>query len=115
MSKLGTHARGGKTDKFDWEAVDDKWRDNYLGHAVMKKGVWWEKSLKKPAAGGTAQQSAAEELAAIKRQEEELRLEALGIRPQKKRMSDKNMGKLEMAELLKKGEINTEELIKLKI
>uniref|UniRef100_A0A061QLT8 Multiple myeloma tumor-associated protein 2 n=1 Tax=Tetraselmis sp. GSL018 TaxID=582737 RepID=A0A061QLT8_9CHLO len=77
-------SRGGK-DQFNWEEVKtDKFRENYLGASVKatvgrwqkNRDVFWYTREKSRDEG-----SLAEEVAAVKAKEEELMLEALGLKP----------------------------------
>ncbi|KAL6771864.1 hypothetical protein ACKKBG_A28065 [Auxenochlorella protothecoides x Auxenochlorella symbiontica] len=77
--------RGGK-DQFNWESVRaDQDREYYLGHSVKAltgrwqkgKDVYWYTREKE----GDAQAAREKELAMVKQREEDLMMEALGMKP----------------------------------
>ena len=81
--------RGGAAD-FKWENVKaDKDREYYLGHSVKAlqgrwqkgKDVYWYTREKGDGVSGGAGAQRAAELAAVKQREQDLMLEALGVRP----------------------------------
>ena len=85
--------RGGK-DQFSWEGVKaDKDREFYLGHSVKAttgrwqkhKDVFWYTREK-----GDSSDPVAEELRRVKEREEDLMLEALGMKPPERRGSGGN-------------------------
>eukprot|EP00210_Caulerpa_lentillifera_P000830 g803.t1 len=104
-------SRGGR-DQFSWESVKgDKDREFYLGHSVKalvghwqknKDPYWYAKHKSKSEA------KLAEEIKAVKQKEEELMLEALGIKKasNKKQTADfgNKLQKYEVDELLKRRE-----------
>jgi len=104
--------RGGK-DQFEWESVrKDKHKENYLGNSISitpaptfncrkPNTLWYQRDT--PLNVVASKRTTKEELDEIKQQEQDLMNEALGIAPTKKRKA-KELGKLEMQELLRRGE-----------
>ncbi|KAK9844308.1 hypothetical protein WJX74_000631 [Apatococcus lobatus] len=104
--------RGGK-DQFNWESVKgDKDREFYLGHSVKAttgrwqkgKDVFWYTREKKDEGGHLEL-----ERQAVKQREEDLMLEAMGMKPKaKKAIAPAKLAKHEMEQLMN-GSIHDEE------
>lgn len=106
--------RGGR-DQFNWENVKaDKDREYYLGASVKALTGRWQKgkdvywyTRDKADKGEAAAKAREQELAAIKQREEQLMMEALGLKPQKSQKSAGMQPRLDtedMAKLLGGGE-----------
>lgn len=106
--------RGG-ADQFTWEKVkNDKYKDFYLGHSLhtttkptfnnrKPNPLWWTKTQ------GSAEEDEARrraEIEAIKREEEQLHLEALGLAPRRRKAQENQLDSIEIQELTRRG--NTE-------
>jgi len=115
--------RGGK-DLFNWDDVrDDKYKDYYLGQSLhLQTGSGWWVPGKLQTANGTGppktQQPTKQkkdqtndaldaqkqkEFLQIKKQEQELMMEALGLAPKRRRESGKKLEKFEFKELCRRG------------
>eukprot|EP01089_Gocevia_fonbrunei_P003010 TRINITY_DN1286_c0_g1_i2.p1 TRINITY_DN1286_c0_g1~~TRINITY_DN1286_c0_g1_i2.p1 ORF type:complete len:203 (+),score=56.06 TRINITY_DN1286_c0_g1_i2:101-709(+) len=110
---VGAGRRGGTrggADQFTWEDVkNDKYKEFYLGHSLVTSSkptfnnrkpnpLWWgSKDKNQPQSDRKA------ELEEIKRQEEQLMKEALGLVP-KSRASGRGLDPSEMQDLLKRGQ-----------
>ena len=99
--------RGGK-DQFNWESVKaDKDREFYLGHSVKAttgrwqkhKDVFWYTREK-----GDAGDPVAEELRRVKQREEQLMLEALGVKPAERKAGGARLNQQDMQQLTQQAE-----------
>ncbi|PRP79486.1 Multiple myeloma tumor-associated protein-like protein [Planoprotostelium fungivorum] len=114
--------RGGK-DQFNWDDIrGDKFKENYLGQTLKLQQNWWYKGEMKH--GGKvveadrtnfSQQMAkektkyADEIRALKEREEQLRMEALGLRPKSRVNNEKKLEKHEFQELVRRGNVERDE------
>ncbi|GIL88512.1 hypothetical protein Vretifemale_16487 [Volvox reticuliferus] len=76
-------ARGGR-DQFSWDNVKaDKDREYYLGHSVKALAGRWQKGrdVYWYTREKSAQDSIQDEIQAVKKREEELMMEAMGLKP----------------------------------
>ena len=100
--------RGGK-DQFNWESVKaDKDREFYLGHSVKAttgrwqkhKDVYWYTREK-----GDSSDPVAEELRRVRDREEQLMMEALGVKPkEQKAVGSTRLNKQDMQQLTQQSE-----------
>mmetsp|Transcript_34944 Transcript_34944/g.89398 ORF Transcript_34944/g.89398 Transcript_34944/m.89398 type:complete len:345 (+) Transcript_34944:218-1252(+) len=101
-------ARGGK-DQFNWENVkSDQFRENYLGHSVKASVGRWQKGrdiLWYTREKNEDESRLQDELAAVKEREEEMMLEALGMKPKRKKVVEmkSRLDASEMKTLLQRG------------
>ena len=114
-SKGGT--RGGR-DQFNWEDVKaDKHRESYLGNSVKaavgrwqngRDILWYDKAKPKDQVASTSKAEREAEKQEVKRREEILMQEALGLRPKTRNANEVPIGKHklekhEMETLLRRG------------
>jgi len=105
-------ARGGQ-DRFDWSTVKtDKDREHYLGHSLLAPVGRWQKG--KDLAWYTKDKNGKEvgrnaELDAIKKEEQVMMEEMMGIRPRRER-AQVMMEKEELREVLKRGTVENDAL-----
>ncbi|KAK9802778.1 hypothetical protein WJX73_002172 [Symbiochloris irregularis] len=101
--------RGGK-DQFNWDAVKaDKDREFYLGHSVKATTGRWQKGKDvfwyTRAKGEDGVDPMAAELRSVKEREEELMMEALGMKPKVKKLPvQPKLDQRELAQLTQAGE-----------
>lgn len=102
--------RGGR-DQFDWNQVKTSQdREYYLGHSVKALTGRWQKNKdvywysKDKAGGAEAEEIRRREVDAVKQREEEMMMEALGLKPKKRRdVKPRKLDEEEMQHLLGKG------------
>jgi len=102
--------RGGK-DQFNWEDVrGDKYKDYYIGQSMkINTGNWWNRGIgilnvEKGRGDKTKEQLVSDsEISKVKQEEQQLMMEALGLRPKIRRESGRALEKHEFKDLCRRG------------
>eukprot|EP00761_Pharyngomonas_kirbyi_P008528 gb/GECH01008540.1/.p1 GENE.gb/GECH01008540.1/~~gb/GECH01008540.1/.p1 ORF type:complete len:242 (+),score=61.10 gb/GECH01008540.1/:1-726(+) len=104
---MSKRVRGGH-GRFSWEDIkSDKQKDHFLGQSVKLQSNWiWEskpekkKKKKKKKKKEPSKEKLNEEKKQAQEEEQQLMLETLGLRPKKKRNTERRLEKHEVKELL---------------